>query len=383
MSDSAVVTQKMIAEELNIDKSTVSLGLRNDPQIPQRTRDKIHAMARVLDYKPNPLLGDLARQRWKDQKVTRITIGCIGESRRMNIGTPCLISKAIKERANELGYHVDFFYLNEYCNSMALQKVLISRGIRDLIINVVLHQNIRLELDWSRFIAVLSHSSGFSTQLHAVAHNHYGNLIQAWKKAVEYGYKRIGAILFKHEENLIDDELRIAGMLLSQKHLFPDLPAIKPFEIHVGKDFPYPMEACRRWVKKNRLDVVIGFHGGHYQVLQSIGDESIGFINLHLTPEFGKEGIYLQAGVESRAEEVGIEAANLLHMCRKTNQWGIPARRIEHVINAVWSDGLTLPRRLHSLQRSTKTVRSGNGADGRQHPDKRTHLHTTFLRNPA
>jgi len=348
MTETAIVTQKMIADALQIGKTTVSLALSNNPRIPLTTRDKVHAMAQHLGYKPHPFLTDLTNQRWKHQKRSQATIGYLCESQNMKWGIAQETLKGVVHQATKLGYQVDCFYFNEYPDAASLQKVLIARGIHALLINGIKHENHFLELDWSRFITVFAHARGTPPALHGVVQNHYGNIIKAWKKAVEYGYTRIGAILLNHGADLIDDDLRMAGVLVCQKRLFPGLAALKPLELMATPwpaDEPKILKQISLWLKKTKPDVVIGFHGGFHFILKDFGYGSLGFINLHLPQDTAIHPSSPQAGIEFTNELIGVETVNLLDMCRKTNQWGIPNRRIEHAIDANWRDGMTLPRK--------------------------------------
>ncbi len=49
------VTLKQLAKELNLSISTVSKSLKNDPEISQKTIDRVHELANFYNYKPNPL----------------------------------------------------------------------------------------------------------------------------------------------------------------------------------------------------------------------------------------------------------------------------------------------------------------------------------------
>jgi len=347
MTEPAIITHKMIADALKIGKTTVSLALSNNPRIPLKTREKVHAMAQTMGYKPHPFLTDLANQRWKRQKMSQATIAYLCESRNMRWGIAEETLKGAIQQADKLGYQLDCFYFNEYKDAAALQKILLARGIHVLLINGIKQKNVFLELDWNRFISVFAHSRGIPPPLHAVVQNHYGNFIRAWKKAVEYGYTRIGAILLDHDIGLIDDDLRMAGLMVCQKRLFPKLAAIEPLQLaaSVPLDEPKNSKQIRAWLKKNKPDAVIGFHGGFHFLFKNLGYDSLGFVNLHLPQESVNNACYAQSGIEFTNALIGAETVNLLDMCRKTNQWGIPERRIEYTIDSAWREGCSLPRK--------------------------------------
>lgn len=59
MADS-MITISGLAKSLGMDKSTVSLALRNDPRISAETKERVIAMARELNYTPNNLARSLS-----------------------------------------------------------------------------------------------------------------------------------------------------------------------------------------------------------------------------------------------------------------------------------------------------------------------------------
>ena len=59
------VTLKDIAIAASTSASTVSRALSNHPAIPDKTKSAILKIAKDLNYRPNPNLSALARERWK------------------------------------------------------------------------------------------------------------------------------------------------------------------------------------------------------------------------------------------------------------------------------------------------------------------------------
>ncbi len=93
------------------------------------------------------------------------------------------------------------------------------------------------------------------------------------------------------------------------------------------------------WVKLNQPDVIIGFTSAHFYYYRTEFQRDIPYISLHANQDTEFAGLIGDEGESAR------EAVNLLHYCRRTFQWGIPKRRIEHVIEPVWKDGLSLPKK--------------------------------------
>ena len=63
------VTQKTIAQKLGLTQAAVSLALRNDPSIPRETCKRVAAVARELNYIPDPFLSGLASYRKRVRKA--------------------------------------------------------------------------------------------------------------------------------------------------------------------------------------------------------------------------------------------------------------------------------------------------------------------------
>ena len=50
---------QQIGEAAGVSKSAVSLALRNDPRIPESTRQRIQTIAREMGYRRNPVVDSL------------------------------------------------------------------------------------------------------------------------------------------------------------------------------------------------------------------------------------------------------------------------------------------------------------------------------------
>src|SRR3954467_7024054 len=59
------VTLAVIAKKAGVHVTTVSLALRNHPRLPETTRQRIHALATQMGYRPDPMLRALVSYRGK------------------------------------------------------------------------------------------------------------------------------------------------------------------------------------------------------------------------------------------------------------------------------------------------------------------------------
>jgi LacI family transcriptional regulator len=329
------VSHQDLATRLGVHQSTISRGLHNDPRIPAETRKRIRALAAEMGYLPNTLLSEVAASRWQRASVQKGTViayidtivadGYVGG---LNL-TP-----ALKERALELGYQLTTFLRPDFSTSARLQRALRSRGITDVIIGPIFKESLLVELQWEKFICVQFSPGFFPLPLNSVTKDHFGSVLLAWQKAVERGYRRIGVVLLNHPVKIMDDVLRSSAVRACQYDLYKYLPRLRPFLYSAGT---VRQEAFVRWVNTTRPDVIIGFSDAHNEMFHSKFQRWKPYISLHAAPDAELSGIPDDTTYCAR------EAVNLLHFCRRTHQWGIPERRINHVIEPLWVEGTSLP----------------------------------------
>lgn len=98
------VTLKQLARELNLSISTVSKSLKNDPEISEKTIDRVHELADFYNYKPNALAVSLKSNKTK-------TIGIILPEILNHFFAKVLYG--IEQAASEKGYKIVTCITNE------------------------------------------------------------------------------------------------------------------------------------------------------------------------------------------------------------------------------------------------------------------------------
>ena len=329
----ARVTLQDVADRLGLSRSAVSRGLRNEPRIPARTRKRIHEACGQLGYRPDSLLSELAAARWQREKVPAGSV--IAYITGVKKPHPYVgLEEVARKQAMILGYQLEVFDPSSFKSSGALQRVLRNRGITDLILGPIADPSLAVELDWSRFIAVQILPGAFScAPLHGVVRDNFNVVTLAWRQAVSAGYRRIGVTLINHPGKMMDDVIRAGAVHACQLHLFPELPALPPF---------VSAKELRRnefvdWIKMHQPDVVLGFNELHFYIFREEFGFDIPYAALH------SEGGTL-SGIATTST-CAMEGVNLLHYCRRSNQWGIPKERIDHVVEPKWFEGTSLPRK--------------------------------------
>lgn len=149
-----------------------------------------------------------------------------------------IIRKAVHERAEELGYTVDEFFLNNY-TPKGLGTVLRSRGIRGLIISppVTVHGKTHLRLDLSGFAAISLGWALLHPALNSVRFDHYRSMHMALHYVRHRFRNRIAAVWNFDASRRADHISRAAflahhpgGPELANK-LFLDINTIGPAKI--------------------------------------------------------------------------------------------------------------------------------------------------------
>lgn len=121
-------TIRDIALRLNVSVSTVSRALRNLPEVNEKTRKKVLAMAEQLNYAPNRVAQSLRIKRTN-------TIGVIVPEVEMHFFSS--IMSGIQEAANSLGFNVMFCQSNEsYQTELANIQTMVSSRVDGLLISL-------------------------------------------------------------------------------------------------------------------------------------------------------------------------------------------------------------------------------------------------------
>lgn len=338
MNPAVRVTHQDIARKFGCDKSTVSLALRGNKRIPQQTREEIQALAAQMGYRPDPALATLARQRWaKHDPEVGSTLAFVVNRKRSfyNVQQPYL--QGTKERAQERGYQLIEFDLDEYPSGQIASKVLYNRGIRGLILACIPPDELApiMALDWDKFTVVsLSHGWGH-VPVDAVGINYFESTRMVWREVVARGYRRIGMILLQESPASIVDAARLGACYVAQQELLPQ-------RLHIPMLLSRERGEFFRWLEQHRPEVIIS--RGEY-VYDWLVDEDydvprdVAFAGLRVEPN-GRV-----AGACVMVNHIGRAAVDTVIAQMHENRWGIPAVRQTLQLEPFWVDGATLPNR--------------------------------------
>lgn len=335
------VTQQDIAEQLGLDKSSVSLALRDHPSISAATRAKVKAMAEKLGYRPDPALATLARQRWAGHETgSGAALGYLVDTRMDNAVNHYRFLAAARARAEARGYRLHEFDLARYPNIAAASRVLINRGIRGLLVPQFEHMAgpgigdlpaqhftvVGLDLGWDEL------------PFHVVKSDTFEETRRVWREAVARGYKRIGGAPLSHEPSAMDDATRLGASMSAQQEWIP-AKARLPLLTSETRD----RDAFMAWFRRHRPDAVVGFIPRICDWLLEAGLKvpgDVAFASFTLL-----HSQYPQVtGCVSQGDNIGSVGVDALIAAINENEWGAPALQRKLVLPPLWNEGRTLGR---------------------------------------
>jgi len=351
------VTLADIAREAGVHVTTVSLALRNHPRLPEETRRRIQALAGKLGYAPDPFLQALVayrgrvmtrrnpptlayvtnwNTRWGWQKVTAHPLFFTGAS----------------EKARELGYNVEHFWLREPgLTHGRLSRILLNRGISGLIIASHMREIDQvLQFDWAHFSAVKIDYLPHQPELHNVTNDQCNVIRLAMQRVMAAGYQRIGFVMHRGWNHSVD-HLWSAGFLCEQENLPPEgripmflFPEPEPVENWINEskeDVVAPLGSFERWYRECRPEVIISKGSFVWPRFKEMGlrvPRDVAFVDVFLEEFTG--GI---AGVRQNHETVGALAVEILAGQLQHNKYGVPQIPTTTFVEGTWFDGASCP----------------------------------------
>jgi LacI family transcriptional regulator/LacI family repressor for deo operon, udp, cdd, tsx, nupC, and nupG len=126
-------TQADIAKLAKVHRTTVSLALKGDPRIPDKTRQRIRKMAEKLGYQPDPMLSALiARRVHRQQRPFQGTLAWLVNNERQWDWRRIFheYHEGAAGRAKRYGYNIDVFDLQTPGMTLArMGAILAARNI--------------------------------------------------------------------------------------------------------------------------------------------------------------------------------------------------------------------------------------------------------------
>ncbi len=318
---------------------TVSLALRNHPRISEKTRRKIHRLAKAHGYIRDPVVSTLMN-RLRSSKTNRsleklgvLTWWSTPNGERSNsMGQQS--HRGIIERARTLGYDVEFFWAREPgMTAKRLTQILHTRSIRGIILTTMTRARGHVSLDWSHFAAATLGYSILKPALHRATYSHFQGMVLALRTLRSRGYRRIGFTNLLLQEDMANDAWLSA--YLGYHYRSGGKIAIPPLLLPA-----WNKTKIARWLEKFKPDVVVSNNTHPLVYLEELGyrvPQDIGFASLDCM-----EGALSYAGVFQPRERIAAKAVDLVVEQLENNEFGLPEVPKIVMVEGFWQDGPTV-----------------------------------------
>lgn len=341
------VSLREIARQLGVSHVTVSLALRDSPQISAAVREKVKRLAEELGYRPDPMLSALSSYRLgKINASFRAVIGWINawdepESLRAHEEFDSYW-KGASGAAEKLGYQLEEFRMGKSLSPARLHQILSARGIQGLLLPPHPDTPEWGGFPWDKYFVVRYGRSLQTPNSHLVTADQMLNTMQAFEKIRERGYHRIGFVtIHRYPEISMHGHLFKAGFLFSQQAVDEAnrLPVLTlPVEEHADT------AACLvEWVRQNRPDAIFTDVSWIRDLLDHAGLTVPNDIAVAATTLIDTG---VDTGMDQHPEEIGRVGMLLLNSIINDRAIGTPSIFRQILVEGHWVDGSSLPSRV-------------------------------------
>ncbi|MDR2674210.1 MAG: LacI family transcriptional regulator [Opitutaceae bacterium] len=338
--NAAYITQRQVAQRAGVHQTTVSLVFRNHPSVPETTRRRVLAAAEALGYRRHPLLAALMSTRLRlaggDAGSPVLAFLTDFETRdRWKISpTAVEMHDGARARAQELGYRVKVFWLNDpEVPPARLGRILWARNIHGILLAPTHHPRGSLTFDFAPFSVVRLGAGSEHAPITGVMHDHFSGMETALGRCLRAGRWRVGVTLMIGVNKLVSDRwLAAHALACGARGGIARLPAWEG-DFEPGR--------FAGWLKRHRPDALVGTFAGKLPGwLRGRGvavPGGLALVSLSLSADER-----FCAGIYQRSRVIGARAVDLLAGALNHNDTGLPSMRQVLQIEGEWRDGPSL-----------------------------------------
>ena len=337
------ITMKSIATIAGVTQATVSMSLANNPRIPSHTRERIQAIARKLNYHPNPYISTLMRIRRQGKPLKdKPALALVCAQRSVNgwrdhpAPTIRQMREGAFERATLRGYRAQEFWLHrDGMSNERFSDMLHARGIQGMLISPLADGDPTPALRWEHFAAVSLSVPLPALTITTVCNDHYFTSLQVVRECHRRGYRRPGLVLRRAHQMRFQGRWE-AGFLIAGKML-PDLKLANPLYVDDWED----VDVIVGWLKRETPDVIITPAANVLVgTLESAGWKIPADIGLALLacPQMGDRN----SGVFQNGRMIGALAVDTLISMVERHERGLPEQATTLMVEGQWNEGRTL-----------------------------------------
>ena len=329
-----------LARVLGLNVATISRALRNEHNVAQGTKERVHGAAREMGYQWDPS----ASQAYASLRVKRPlkcspVLGLItayqGEAEWRANPYFVRFMEHIGSRAAQLGYKVEAFSVKTPgMSSRRLTNILRARGISGLIIAPDLRSGGHLSLDLSHFASAACTNVVWRPKLHRVEPHIFQSTLLALRHLSRLGYRRVGMASFWGH----DRECGHQGAA-AYRHAEAMGSIAEPLPLHVERGFGGP--EFQGWVEKHRPEAIFATHpDAMIKALKALNLRiglDIGVASMAATPGLGE-----WAGINPHADKIDAAVVDLVVEQINRNERGTPEHPRIVLVEGSWVSGPTV-----------------------------------------
>ncbi|MEO5715946.1 MAG: LacI family DNA-binding transcriptional regulator [Luteolibacter sp.] len=339
------ISLRDLAKLAGVSHVTVSLALRDSPQISAAMREKIKAIADEHGYRPDPMLSALSNySRSKAEVKFHAVVGWINAWKEPAKLRDYEEFEAYWTGANgaaqKLGYRLEEFRVGGDISPQRLHRILSSRGIGGLLLPPHSEQPDWEDFPWENYFVVKFGRSLRQPQTHLVTADQVLNTVAAFEKMQELGYKRIGFVTnepyLRVHGHLFEAGYVIAQHAIAARQRLPvlSLVGLKPTE-HASQ--------LDSWVRKYRPDAIFSDIKGILALLQKAklrvpADVAVAATTLMDTGT--------DSGIDQHPEEIGRVGMLLLNSIINDRAIGTPSIFRQVLVEGSWVQGTSMPSKV-------------------------------------
>lgn len=342
--------QRELAARLGVSQSTVSLALRGDRSISRAMRDKIQETAKQWGYHSNAYVDALmtrvrSGRRINDKGAIAMLVDFPSAQDWLAVQSFRAFHDGVLLRGRDLGFHVEAFYLQNPDTAPArIDRILMARGIRGLILAPPYRGNRSLPLSWEHYASVGVGFGWEDQELDRVVFDSLNNYITAFEALRKLGYRRIGTALPRRfTTGSYCGTKWFTGFLDCQNRLpvGQRIPVCRLPNYGRGTQFNAAVNELRwrtleEWRKKWHPDALLTLAGHEHAWLDSQKIRYPREIGLACLAQPARKEF---AHIEERAEEVGATALEWVSTKISRNEYNRPRCPKVMMVEGQWMMG--------------------------------------------
>lgn len=348
------ISLKDVAMRLGVTKATVSLALRNSPQISVARREEIQRLAKQMGYVPDPFLQALAKYRQTQAPPrSRGIIAWLNhweqpeQLRRYHEFEDYW--RGANAAAKRLGYKLEEFRWPVDAAAKEVEAQLHARGVLGLLIPPHPPEVDWGDFGWSKFSLLRFGFSVRRVDANLVTVDQQQAMVTVIKTIHDYGYRRIGLVYNQAHDRAMGGNFyggfRWAHQLLGIAEMLPPFNS----EMKTVQQARRTKQELAVWLKTFQPEAIFTTTPETPALLRELGYRIPQDVALAC---MSPTDIGVDAGIDQRSKVIGRVAAEMLIKQISLNERGEPGDPCRILVESHWRDGKSLPPRRVSLRRA-------------------------------